>query len=212
MASFDISALTPEQLYVLHQQIGDRLNAPSKEKLIAELFNCPSDSRISNACFIKRGQTGDHDFDMKNVIHKGLDGEVLFVYAGNSTQFVNLINGIQPENAGGSACIAGYQYSFPIVTCHWDNSNDSQRPFLKGFKSLTQIVSFGKVKMSVKNLIDFNFNCLSTHFSDSKFIHMRIPKDPNTKLWSSSIVQVDPEVLKYINEKIIELEKLFLDS
>ena len=84
MASFDISTLTSEQLDKLKQEIIDRQNAQSKEKLIAELFNNPSDPRFSDACFIKPGQTGDHKFDMKNVIDNGLDGNVLFVYAGNT--------------------------------------------------------------------------------------------------------------------------------
>lgn len=210
MASIDISKLTPQELYVLQQQIVDRQNAQSKEKLIAELFNHPSDPRFSNACFIKPGQTGDHNFDMKNVIDNGLDGYVLFVYAGNLGQLHELLNRKQPANSGGSACIAGYQYSFPIVTCHRVESNG--RYILEGFKSLNQIIHIGKVKMTVENLIDFNFNCLSTHFIDSKFIHMRIPKDPKTNLWSSSIVQVGPEVLYYINQKLIGLQKRFIDS
>ena len=121
-----------------------------------------------------------------------------------------MLNGIQPDNAGGSACIAGSKNAFPIVTCHRVESNG--RYILEGFKSLTQIVYIGKVKMTVENLIDFNFNCLSTHFSDSNFIHMRIPKDPITKLWSSSIVKVEPIVLDYINQKIIKLKKKFIDS
>ena len=210
MASFDISALTFEQLNDLKLQIADRQNVQSKEKLIAKLFNHPSDPKFSDACFIKPGQTGDHNFDMKNVIKNGLDGNVLFVYAGNLGQLHELLNGKQPANAGGSACIAGSKNAFPIVTCHHVESNG--RYILEGFKSLTQIVYIGKVKMTVENLIDFNFNCLSTHFSDSKFIHMRIPKDPNTNLWSSSIVKVDQKVLDYINKKIIELKKQFFDS
>jgi hypothetical protein len=209
MASLDISALTSEQLDDLKQQIVDRQNAQSKEKLIDKLFNYPSDPRFSDACFIKPGQTGDHNFDMKNVIDNGLDGNVLFVYAGNTEQLRNLLNGKQPDNAGGSACIAGSENAFPIVTCQCVESNGY---ILEGFKSLTQIVYMGKVKMTVENLIDFNFNCLSTHFSDSNFIHMRIPKDPKTNLWSSSIVKVDQKVLDYINKKIIELKKQFIDS
>ena len=210
MASFDISTLTSEQLDKLKQEIIDRQNAQSKEKLIAELFNNPSDPRFSDACFINHGQTGDHNFDLKNVEKNGLDGYVLFVYAGNTEQLQNLLNGKQPDNAGGSACIAGSENAFPIVTCHRVESNG--RYILEGFKSLTQIVYIGKVKMTVENLIDFNFNCLSTHFSDPNFIHMRIPKDPKTNLWSSSIVKVDQKVLDYINKKIIELKKQFIDS
>ena len=205
MASIDISKLTLEELYVLQQRI------INKQKIIKlhTLFNFSSDSVISDACFVMKGQPGDLEYDLDFCRKLDLDSNVLFVYTANVGQLCDWINGKQPSKSSGSSCIADSQSSFPIVTCHWDNSNDPQRPFLKGFESLTQIVYIGKVKMTVENLIDFNFNWLSTHFKDSSFIHMRVPKDPNTKLLSSFNFQVGPEVLDYINKKLIELNNQF---
>ena len=128
------------------------------------------------------------------------DPSQALLYAENLESYIKLLNGQSLSKGGGTAHIRGMSNAIPIVTGFKG----------EGFKELTQIVCIDEHYFKVQNIIDSCFDGFELLIKNNpdKFKRAIYSAKPGTKgQWGCGIYDVDPSILKYITDKIIELNK-----